>query len=361
MNVDLLVPSLGRQGGGIGRYVTELRRALIECGVAADLATFRYLPGAARRSVLKAMPVGVAGDRRDGIAHFTRIHGASLLLLRRLDRSVVTVHDLGALLCPEDRAIGSALDRFLLRLSLAGMRRAGRIIAVSAFTKRCLVRALGVDPARVDAIPHGVDAGRFAPVPEARAILADRYRLAVSPEARIALYVGSEQPRKSLPTLVRALSELRRGGHAVHWLKVGPALHPPGRARLLELIDACGLTDHVTFVDTVSDDDLPLFYGAADVYVQPSVWEGFGLPVLEAMACGTPVVATSAPALAEVAGEAAHLVAPRDPIALSEAIAGVLSDSRRADDLVERGARRAREFTWEKAARLTIASYARVT
>lgn len=359
MDVRLVVPEHGKPIGGISRYVTELQRGLIRCGVAAEICPFRYLPGASRRSVLKALPVGIEGESDGTMYHLTRIQGASMLLFRRLDQVVVTVHDLGALLCPEDHLVGNALDRILFRLSLAGMRRANRIIAVSQFTKQCLVDSLGYEASRVDAIPHGVDANCFTRLLDARALLTRRYPLALPPAARIMLYVGSEQPRKDLVTLVRALGQLKRAGFVIHLLKVGPVVYPPGRQQLLQVIEEHGLTADVTFVGPVPDADLPLFYSAADLYVQPSVWEGFGLPVLEAMACGAPVVTTNIASLVEVTGDAALTVKPRDPTGLAEAIARVLGEAGLAEDLARRGIQRAAAFSWERAARMTIDSYGR--
>jgi glycosyltransferase involved in cell wall biosynthesis len=125
------------------------------------------------------------------------------------------------------------------------------------------------------------------------------------------------------------------------------------RDDLLRRIDREGLSGSVTLIDHVPDGDLPFFYSAASVYVQPSLWEGFGLPVLEAMACGTPVVAARAGALAEVCGDAAILFDPRSPADLAAEIATTLTDARRRDDLARKGTARASSFTWEATAART--------
>jgi glycosyltransferase involved in cell wall biosynthesis len=360
LEVRLVVPEVGHHHNGIGRYVSELQHGLGQRGVDTEQVAFRYMPGASRRSVLKAVPIGVMAAPGTAIMHFTQIQGASMLLFRKYPRTVVTVHDLGALLCPEDRAVRNGLDRFLLRLSLTGMRRADHIITVSEFTKQCLVNVLQYDPGRIDAIPHGADNQRFKPVPHARSLLQQRYCPDLAPDKRIVLYVGSEQPRKSLSTLVHALVALKRRGQHIHWLKIGPPLCQPEHQRLVHIIEEYGLQNDVTFVETVPDEDLPLFYSAADVYVQPSVWEGFGFPIVEAMACGTPVVTTSAAALKEVAGDAALLVEPRDSAALAAAMHSVLRDDVLAHALAYQGLKRAETFSWRTTVERTMLTYTSV-
>lgn len=360
MDVRLLVPQLGPQPGGIGRYVTQLQRGLLRHGVQAELAAFRYLPGASRRSVLMTVPIGVGGRSDGAVLHLTRIMGASMLLFRRLPRTVVTVHDLGALLCPEDRTSTTSLDRLLFWLSLAGMRRAHRIIAVSEFTKSNLVAALGYDPASVDAIHQGVNLDVFHPIQDARHRLAERFGVALPADATVVLYVGSELQRKGMPTLIAALATVKRAGFPIHWLKVGAPGSPAARAETRRLVAEHGLTADVTFLDHVPDSDLATVYSASNLYVQPSYWEGFGFPVLEAMACGVPVVSTDAASLPEITGDAARLVTARDPDALAKAMLDVLGSGGFARELVERGRRQAEMFSWERTAALTIESYQRL-
>jgi glycosyltransferase involved in cell wall biosynthesis len=350
-----LVTTAGEGASGIGRYVEQLRRALAECSVEALATGFRYLPGAKWRPVLKAFPTGVEAPH-GGIVHLTQIMGASMLLLRRPGPTVVTVHDLGALYCPEDQLTITPLDRQLLRLSLLGMRRADHIIAVSEFTRGHLIRA-GYQPERITTVHEGVDGNVFRPRPGAAQELARRYGIGQSADRPIVLYVGSELRRKNLETLVRALGRLRRAGVPFCWVKVGASGDAAGRAQLRQQIVDEGLANDVTLIDRVPEEDLPLFYAAASVYVQPSVWEGFGLPVLEAMACGTPVVAASAGALPEVCGVAASLVDPRDAAEMAGAIGQVLHDVPTRERMGDAGRRRAGAFGWAETAAKTRAVY----
>lgn len=358
MSVSLVVPEPGTTGTGIDRYCSELKRGLGRRGIPTSYTTFRYVPGASRRPVLRAVPIGV-DDASGRITHFTRIGGASLLLFRRVANPVVTIHDLGALLCDEDQVMSATLDRLLLRLSLQGVRRARRIITVSEFTRACVISTLGIDPSRVDAIHHGVDLHRFQRIEGARRIVQDRLGITIPGNAAFVLSVGSDQPRKGLHDLARGVAELVRRGDAVHWIKAGAPVFAPGRSALQQTVDELGISGNVTFVDAVSDADLPVFYSAADVFVQPSLWEGFGLPVLEAMSCGAPVVSTRAASLPEVVRDAGILVEPRNPPALANAIALILSHPDLARDYAQRGQRNAARFTWDRTVEETVTSYRR--
>ena len=356
MRVKLVLPQGADRPGGISRYADQLAKALRRNGTIVEPARLRYLPGAGRREVLRAFPIGVEGAIEGDIVHLPGIVGSAVLLVgRRSGPAVVTVHDLGALYCPEDVAIGTAIDRRILQLSLRGVRRADRVLAVSDFTRNCLLQT-GFAEEQVVTVHEGVDHDRFQPRPGARETIERRFGLDLA-GGPVVLYVGSEWPRKNLATLVRALGQLKRDGVRFRWLKVGASGYAPGRSDLLAQVAREGLADDVSILDVVSDDDLPLLYSAADVYVQPSVWEGFGLPVLEAMACGTPVVATRRAALPEVVGDAGVLVEARDGGALADAVAGVLADPAGAARYAAAGLARARDWSWERTARATAAVY----
>jgi glycosyltransferase involved in cell wall biosynthesis len=203
-------------------------------------------------------------------------------------------------------------------------------------------------------VPEGVSA-RFAPVerPEAIAALRARYGL----ERPYLLHVGRLDPGKNLRTLLAALAELRDGGAPHDLVLAGPpGWKNEGFFRLLRELD---LEGRVRLLGYVPDADLPALYTAADVFVFPSLYEGFGLPPLEAMACGTPVVASSRSAMPEVLGDAAVLVDPRDARALAGAVRRVLDDGPLRSGLRQAGLRRAEAYSWEAAARATVRVYGR--
>ena len=241
-------------------------------------------------------------------------------------------------------------DRLLLALDRDGIRRAAGIIAVSEATRRDVVDHLGVAPERVAVVHNGVDHATFRPL--CRRLL----------DAPYVLFVGSEHPRKNLGGVLRALRRLasdRR--HAdLRLVKVGDpgGGEAPFRRRTLAALAELGLDRRVVFTGRVPDEELAAWYAGALCLVLPSHHEGFGLPALEAMACGCPVVVSDRGALAEVVGDAGLLVDPASDAELTEALDALLAGGPR-DELVARGLCRARRFSWGRAAAETLAAYRR--
>ncbi len=266
-------------------------------------------------------------------------------------RSVVTVHDLSFLLYPGN--FNRANRLYLRAFSRLSAARADRVIAVSANTKRDVVRLLGVEAAKVAVVHHGIEEC-FRPFADRAAVEAFRRRRGL-PE-RFVLFVGTIEPRKNLETLVEAFARLRRAG-LPHKLVVAGAKGWQWQP-VFAAVERLGLEGEVAFPGYVPYDEQPLWYNSADLFVYPSLYEGFGFPPLEAMACGTPVIASRTSALPEVVGEAGLLVDPLDAEALAEALRRALSDRDLSQQLSERGLARARGFTWREAARRTAAVYA---
>jgi glycosyltransferase involved in cell wall biosynthesis len=264
-------------------------------------------------------------------------------------RSVVTLHDLAFLLYP---ATHTAASRAYYAATGESVRHAERVIAVSQRTASDAVRLLGVDPSRMRVV-HEAAAPGFSPRPkEALASLATR--LAFDPARPYALFVGTLEPRKNIPLLLEAFALVRRELDA-QLLIVG------ARGWLDEPIFAAHarleLGDSARFLGSLGEEDLAVLYSHAGVFVLPSLYEGFGLPVLEAMACGAPVVCSDAGPLPEVAGDAAVLLKPEDPAAWASAMLDVLVDGPLAAELRERGFNRTHTFSWEKTARATREAY----
>ncbi|HEX2030352.1 MAG TPA: glycosyltransferase family 1 protein [Actinomycetota bacterium] len=264
-------------------------------------------------------------------------------------RLVVTVHDLAYKLHPET-APHSTL-RWLQGIDDA-LGRAAEVLVVSESTKRDLVELYPVPPERVTVTPLGVDTTVFRPPPEDRVAEARR-RFGV--QAPYLLYVGGIEPRKNLPNLVRAFAEVADVvprlvivGGSVHWNPEGWNLLRPA----LEALPS-GIRGRVTITGYVSEQDKIGLLGGATALVFPSRYEGFGLPVLEALACGTPVVTSNLSSLPEVAGDEAVYVDPLDPASIAEGIRRVAEDEALRRRLREGGPRRAAGFTWERTARGT--------
>jgi glycosyltransferase involved in cell wall biosynthesis len=212
-----------------------------------------------------------------------------------------------------------------------------------------VVRTLSLEPGRVRAVPHGAPRGRTVePTPEAE--LRARLELGSSP---VVLCVAQLRPYKNLTVLVEALALLEAGDVALV-LCGTPSEHS---AELRALAARLGVMDRLRITGWVTDPDLEGLYELARCVALPSLSEGFGLPVLEAMARGVPVACSNATSLKEVAGDAARLFNPRDRRDVAAAIASLLDDRGLADELVRRGHERAAGFSWERAARQTVAIY----
>ena len=269
---------------------------------------------------------------------------------------LVTVHDViryldvltgGDYIHPPNRR-----DRSLLSLDYRAIRRAPALIAISQYTKADIVRYLRIDPDRITVVYPGVDREVF--FPSSVTILDRRY----------ILFVGSEQPRKNLRSLLHALALLRQELRTrdVVLVKVGSAGGAEAQFRSItdRVIAEYGLQDAVIFAGYVSNEDLRSLYAGAICTVLPSMYEGFGMPVLEAMASGSPVVVSNRTALPEVAGDAALIVEPTGRN-LAQAIDRLISDGGLRRRLRSAGLRRALSFSWVAAARQTMAVYERLS
>ncbi len=268
--------------------------------------------------------------------------------------SVITVHDLAFLLYPRFLTRDSA--RYYGQVDLAA-RQADHIIAVSESTKRDTIRLLGVPEEKISVIYEAAHP-LFSPItnPDAIARTRTRYQL---PESFI-LFVGTIEPRKNLPTLLRAFRRLRDN------YKTDTVLAIAGnRGWLAEEVDSVTadlkLDGAVRFLGGVPNEVLVYLYNAAKLFVFPSFYEGFGLPPLEAMACGTPVITSNVSSLPEVVGDAATLVKPEDIDGLTVAMWRVLTDENLRREMRAKGLKRAQTFSWERTATETMRVYEQVT
>jgi glycosyltransferase involved in cell wall biosynthesis len=264
-------------------------------------------------------------------------------------KSVVTLHDLAFLLYPETHTLAS---REYYAATGVSVRRADRVIAVSQRTASDAVRLLGVDPARIRVV-HEAAAPAFGPRP-LESLPPVAARLGIDLDRPYVLFVGTIEPRKNLTLLLEAFAFVRES-YEVQLVLAGP------RGWLDEPIFAAharsGLSDAARFVGSLDEEDLAVLYSHASAFALPSLYEGFGLPVLEAMACGAPVVCSNAGPLPEVAGDAAVLLAPDDARAWASTLRRVLTDASLSADLRARGFARAAAFSWQRTAIATREVY----
>lgn len=274
-----------------------------------------------------------------------------------MTRTVVTIHDLIPVILPAYR--GSVLVRLYTRLVALAARYADAIITDSEFSRGNITRHLGVSETAVRVVPLAVEESYWSV--EERWVSGARRHYELP--ARYILYLGGFDQRKNVPALIRAFARVRAALDQAYVLVI--AGHPPQcRSRLFpdpqQEVEKLGLQDAVTFIGWVAEADKPLLYAGASLFVYPSLYEGFGLPPLEAMASGTPVVTSNVASIPEVVGDAAVLVDPTDEQALAEAMVRVLTDPALQAELRHQGQARAKGFTWERTARETLAVYQEV-
>jgi glycosyltransferase involved in cell wall biosynthesis len=263
---------------------------------------------------------------------------------------VVTIHDLSILRMPETHPLYRRLGyRVLLGRSAHGGRR---VITDSEASADDIVRLLGVPRERVDVVPLAADE-TFRPIADAERLTAVRRRYGL--DAPFVLYVGNVEPRKNLPRLIEAFARVEIPD--VTLALVGGLAW--GTNSTTRRIHELGLDRRVRLLGYVPDEDLPSLFSAAELFAYPSLLEGFGLPVLEAMACGAPVLTSQTDALVEIADGAARLVDPYSVDAIAEGLAELLSQPRERARLAVAGLARARRYSWEATARLTLDAYHR--
>lgn len=286
--------------------------------------------------------------------HLDLFHATHYVLPPLRSRAVVTIHDIIHLLYPQFLPNRAALvyARVMIRRAL---RRADRIITVSYNSKRDLVDYFGIVPSRVDVIYNGVSREFRPDVPEEeRERVASKYGL----RRPYLLFLGGEKPHKNVQNVVRAFGEARRlHPELPHVLALAGPM-PKNSARINALIAALDLSAAIARPGMIDEADLPGLFCGADALLYPTLYEGFGLPVVEAMASGAPVLTSSTSALQEIAGGYAYLVDPLDVDAIARGILSLTTEPGVRADFVELGKKRALDFSWDKAAERTLEVYA---
>ena len=267
--------------------------------------------------------------------------------------TVTTIHDM----IPFHREITKypkIRAAYIRRMTSRAARRSDIVLTVSENSKREIAQLCRIPEEKILVAPNGVDA-RYRPI-DAQGPMA-RCRARYGLPARFILFVGTLEPGKNLLGLIEAFRRLKSQGHIPHKLViVGP--HGWGTKPSFEAASEPDLRDEIRITGYIPEEDLPLVYNAADLFVFPSHYEGFGLPALEAMACGIPVIASNVSALPEVIGDAGLLIDPHDVDGLASAMERVLTDQGLRGEMIRKGLERARGFSWRRTAEMIIKTFA---
>lgn len=350
------------QGAGIGRSVRGLVSALAIIDADTDYRLF--IAGTSQQALPSSLaanfsyyPSRISPKWWARIWHRAQIpycveymlgkiglyHATDFVLppIHKQTKSIITIHDLSYIRVPETAS--PSLKKYLDVVVPRSIARATHVHAVSETTRQDIITLYNTPPEKVSVIFNAVES-RFKPEDVSKAILA-KYHI---PDAPYIISVGTVQPRKNYSRLVKSLAQLRQK-YDVHLVIAG------GRGWLEDefyaTIIQTGMTDYVHVTGFVADEDLPALYSGALCMAYPSLYEGFGIPVLEAMACGTPVLTSTSSSLPEVAGDAAILVDPYDTDAIQDGLERLISDQDLQQILAEKGSLQAQKFTWEQSAR----------
>ena len=368
MYLDLFISKYQRMIG-LARYTEALKEYLANQGIEYTTIEPAY-PALIRLADTLARPFGYdvheffntypisAHFRNGSIKHFTTQMMALLFSIQPdLEKVVISVHDIIPYMMrddPEQNVYHHFYDRWIDNQAMQNIRKADRILVVSNFTGRMLIEKLDCPQDKIRVVHNAVDHEVFHPILKTDDVCA---RYGLSKEYRYLLYVGSENPRKNLYRLIQAFGEIKRKMPEVKLIKVGKPEYLQQYALLKYQIHSAGLDEDVLWLGSVPNDDLAGLYSAVDAFVFPSLYEGFGLPPLEAMACGTPVICSDTTSLPEVVGEAAVTVNPYDTDSWVAAIERVLCDDDLQKELRSRGLARAAQFTWDRTIQQTIEVY----
>lgn len=388
MKIGIDYTSAARQGAGIGRLTRNIIRALAEMERSKHEYTLlvqgRDLPFPPATPDPRNVATGISNanwrERRTRISerwwhriwHKLRVplpvewvigpvdvfHSPDFTLppTQRRTRTIVTVHDLSFLRLPH--CFEPALLDYLKTNVPPSVRRADCVLADSENTRRDAIELLDLPPERVRTIYCGVEP-RFCPIDDTEQL--ERVRARYHLPARFVLSLGTIQPRKNYGALIRAFANLATQDLVARDLSL---VIVGGKGWLyqdvFQAVSDLGLQDRVLLPGFVDDVDLPALYNLAEYFVFPSLYEGFGLPPLEAMACATPVIVADNSSLPEVVGDAGLLVDAGDVDAIGGAMQRLAGDTALRHTLVERGLRQARQFTWEKAAQALLETYEEV-
>lgn len=339
---------------GAGVYAWNLYRSIKDLAP-VKMAYYNSQKGSCElygsRGLESAINIGIKGPKplfwhkcSRSYQHHENVHilSQNLSFLKAGRKRIITCLDLIPLFMPS-----SLLEKCWRTFLYSGIKKADHVISISQATKNDLVRIYRMDLHKITTVWLGVSP-EYKPYDKK----ASRDLLGLPQNEKIILQVGTAAPRKNFITVLKAFRQILRENSQVGLIKVGPV----GKGEK-EFITREGLFSRVLVRESVAKEHLPYYYAAADVFVFPSLYEGFGLPALEAMACGCPVVAADNSSIPEVVGGAGMMIDPLNEVLWKETILSVLSDQGLSQKLTAEGLKRAKLFTWQKTAEETVKVY----
>ena len=374
MRIGIDVTSAITQGGGIGRYTRELVRALVATDQENEYRFFSAKP-IAKPPVENPVPQASNTSYHPSplnerwlyrlwyraqlpipvqwtMGKLDLFHSPDFVLPPTSGKipTLLTVHDLSFVFFPD--VYPKPLVAYLNKVVPRSVKKASHILADSQATKEDLIRVYGVTEDKITVLYSGADK-RFQPVTDGSKIRAVRQKHNLVNTPYI-LSVGTVQPRKNYQMLIRAFAPVAQ--HHPHNLIISG-----GKGwlydEMMAEVEKQGLNGRVHFIGFVDDEDLPTLYSEATLFVMPSIYEGFGIPILEAMGCGTPVISSNVSSLPEVTGDASVLLPPDNQLAWTEAIENLLQNPAQREALVKLGFAQTKKFSWQKSAKQLLQIY----
>jgi len=362
MKVGIDANPLVGDRGGVGWHTYYLLRAILAAGQDVDIVGY-LRPGTSPPEEVQQwtgagrlcwVTVSKWGMSRRGAADQLDLYHGTNFRMHTTGRygGIVTIHDLWLERFPQysPKFLGQKLSSYKTKRIA---RRARKVVTVSQFSAYELMDVFGLTAEQIVVIPNGVS-GEFFPHHDEAAMEALKERAGLT-NSRFILFVGGADPRKNHRVFLEAVSLVRNRIKGRTIVLVGSALHPFGSYQ--ETAKSYGLSADVLCPGRLSREDLRLFYSYTDLFVFPSLYEGFGMPILEAMACGAPVITSKTTALGEVAGDAALLVDPNNARQLGEAMVNVLESEPLRESLKKKGLVRVKQYSWQQAASKTLQLY----
>jgi len=353
---------------GENEYILVRRKASNECDCDGELVVpYPKIPMKRTIGNYIQLPLELKKEKFDVIHDLSQI---SPFIFNFSSSKVLTIHDLSPILFPETYGkIHVFLQKYILPKTL---KNVDKVIAVSENTKKDIVKYLGFPEESIEVVYNGVDE-RFKPLSHdlcsydlkrdafARTAMQNSlsHDLCSYDFSPYILFVGTLEPRKNVTTLLKAFYILKKRKEVMHKLVIAGGKGWKNK-EVYETMRRLNLSNSVKFLGYVPDEELPKLYSGADLFVYPSLYEGFGLPPLEAMACGCPVITSNVSSLPEVVGDAGIMVNPLDINGLADAVYKVLNDEGLREEMVKKGLKRVRMFGWEECARKTLRVYEEV-